>query len=87
MPPALILIRIGVWPIPIPVLLLWPLIAVVWIVALAARAVGHLGHASPGANAGWPDLLLACLQMLRQMRGLRMDLRSHQGTPIHVHVL
>ncbi|MBI2919613.1 MAG: hypothetical protein HYY18_00850 [Planctomycetes bacterium] len=80
--PALLLIGIG-WqrrlPVPIPLFLLWP---VAFLAVLATGAVQLTRRLNrPAAET---PLLPAPLEALFQLSGLRLDVRTHDGTGVLV---
>lgn len=77
MPAAILLLRCGRhgWPLPLPLFLLWPL------VALAAPLVGLLRLVSPGQcrlSAFWRYGWIA-LRAFWQLHGIKVDTRSRDG--------
>ncbi|UCF69028.1 MAG: hypothetical protein JSV80_07030 [Acidobacteriota bacterium] len=83
MPPMLLLLRIGVVPLPLPLVLLWPIAGLVWAgVWIAALTVGRSPRNSPGTGH-----VLAGLALLASLRGLRLDVTPREGPHIHMILL
>ena len=78
MPPAILLLRIGTGPLylPLPVLLLWPLLAVAYLLVLPVLVLTR------GRALRWRPLqgLFTFLEMFRHLRGLHVDVRSRDGS-------
>jgi len=84
--PALAWIAIGtgkLWPIPVPIFLLWP---VIWL-ALAATGLARAAYRRPGSIG----LMLAsanqALLAIGQLRGLAVDIQGSDGTRIFIRVV
>lgn len=75
-PPVLIQIRVGWFWIPLPVFLLWPLLAIIWVVlglvlTVAAIGLGALGEIKPSAIGG---IWLTTWRLLCSFRGTTVDI-------------
>ncbi|MCC6738944.1 MAG: hypothetical protein IT452_07845 [Planctomycetia bacterium] len=80
--PALLLVGVG-WqrrlPLPIPLFLLWPLVAV----AVLVTAIVQLARRITRPAATTP-LFPPVLEALFQLSGLRVDIRDREGTSVLV---
>jgi hypothetical protein len=71
MPPALLLLGAGArMVLPIPLFLIWPLVALAWLLG------GFVWLAAGARPSGGPRLFLAALQALSALRGLCIDVRG-----------
>jgi hypothetical protein len=75
--PAVLLVGAGprrrIW-IPVPVILLWPIWLLAWVVWAPARL----------ASAEWADRLRAFLILLAQLSGTHVDVDAADGTRIRL---
>ncbi len=75
-PPVLIQVRFGYFWIPLPVFLLWPLFAIIWVVlglvlTVAAIGLGALGEIKPSALG---SIWFTTWQLLCSFRGIKVDI-------------
>ncbi|MCB9513088.1 MAG: hypothetical protein H6694_02100 [Candidatus Latescibacteria bacterium] len=83
MPPSLLVLRFGKdgrWPLPLPVFLFWPLLALGWFVA------GLIWLLAGAPRAGWPRMGIAALGAIHALRGLNIDVRGH-GDPVRLQLI
>jgi len=80
-PPMLIVVGVAGKPIPLPVVLLWPLLPVALVLATGILPMVGLQGTTPRQRAALP---LAAWRLLAAARGLRIDVRSADGTRVYV---
>ncbi len=86
MPPALIIILIGSRkriPIPVPLFILWPLVAAVaLLVALAWLLIpSSRWHRTPFA------VMALGLRIFWNLHGLKVNVDAHDGTKVYINVI
>ncbi|MHC4480354.1 MAG: hypothetical protein ACYS8K_08745 [Planctomycetota bacterium] len=80
-PPALIVLRFGRMPVPLPVVLVWPLILLLMLLATALLPVLPIRGTTAGMRLRVPLAAFLCLCALR---GLRVHVRSREGKAFHM---
>ncbi len=80
-PPVLVTVKVNRVFIPVPLLLLWPLLAAALVIAQVVLPFVPVGHTTPGQRALMP---LAAVRLLGALRGLRVDVNAHDGTGVHI---
>jgi hypothetical protein len=75
-PPSIVVVRIGRVVLPLPVFLLWPLLAALLPLALVVLPLIPIGGIGPGERLRWPVMAWA---VLGSLRGLRIDVRQSSG--------
>ena len=77
-PPALLVAWVGPVPVILPIVLLWPLLALAWV------GLGLLALFGRGSGRDLPSVRVfhTALHFLGSLRGLRIDLRTHTGPSI-----
>ncbi|MCA9727071.1 MAG: hypothetical protein R3E12_20530 [Candidatus Eisenbacteria bacterium] len=83
-PPALLVGRIGRWPLFVPLFLLYPLFVLAWIVAVFGVLVLRGDRTTSGR--GWPRLCLAGLALVCRTRGLRLEVEPRAGVPVRARI-
>ncbi len=76
MPPALIIVGLGGKPIPVPLLLLWPLLLVALALAVTIVPLMRLEGTTPRERLALP---LQAWRVLAATRGLRVNGRTADG--------
>jgi hypothetical protein len=80
-PPALIVVGVAGKPIPLPVLLLWPLLPIALVLATVILPMIRLEGTTARQRAVLP---LVAWRLLAAARGLRIDIRCADGTRVYV---
>ena len=80
-PPVLIYLRIGHVPLPLPVVLLWPLLLALLVLSAVVLPFVPLRSTTVSTRARLP---FALYRMLAALRGLRVDVREAHGDRLMV---
>ena len=86
MMPAIALVAFGSrvrWPIPLPLILLWPLVGL----ALGATALARLVCPRPGPAARKLALAHTALVAFCHLHGVEVDVHSSDGTRVYVRLI
>ena len=86
MPPALIVLRVGSggwFPLPLPLFLVWPFIAIAGLMLVICRPfVREESRADLGIDAGLQMLSIFC-----HLSGVRIEVCSKDGTDIRIQIV
>ena len=86
MMPAIALVAFGSgmrWPIPLPLILLWPLVGL----ALALTAVARRACRRPGPTARNVALAHGALLAFCHLRGVEVDVHTSDGTRVYLRLI
>jgi hypothetical protein len=66
---------------PIPVVLLWPLLALVWLLALVVAAIADAVLQASGARGWrWTEMIWGCAETFAEARGLEVSVDNEKTT-------